>query len=304
MSKAADLFARQDLFNQYLACEDPQLSAFHFSSLLAWADFFDFSFEVIDERLCVFAHHAPGSFLYLPPLGGPLQQATLDKCFEQMGQLSISRRVARVENLTAQQIALLTPGVFDCQPKANEYLYRKADIATLSGNAYKAKRHDINHLHKSCQPHYQCYGHEHLTQCLDLYGCWAANRRGHSRDMVYQAMLEDGAQAHALILQHYKSLGLEGRVVLLDGKVCAYSFGYRLNTDTFCVLLEVTDLTVPGLGSFIFQQFCVDPIWQGFEWVNAMDDFGLPNVARAKQSYHPVKLIPSYTIYPQAVSRG
>ncbi len=301
MSKIAALLAQQELFNRYVSVEARPLAAFHFSSIVAWSDFFDFNFEIIDERLCVFASHEPGTFLYLPPLGGALSQLTVDACFERMGPVSIGRRVARIENLAAGDLNGLDLGRLDCRQKADEYLYRKADIVMMAGHGYKSQRHDINQLHKRHQVQYLPYLPQHLDQCLDLYARWSANRRQHSGDVVYQAMLEDNAKAHHLILQHQDLLGLEGRVVMVEGKLCAYSFGYPLNAGTFCVLLEVTDLAINGLSAFIFQQFCADPCWQNFEYVNTMDDFGLPNVARAKQAYHPLQLIPSYTIYPRAV---
>ncbi len=300
MSKIAALFAQQELFNRYISVQERSLSAFHFSSLVAWSDFFDFSFEIIDGRLCIFAVHEPGSFLYLPPLGGIVSQAVVDACFERMGQASRVARVARIENVVQAECNSLDVTRLDCIFKADEYLYRKADIALMSGGNYKSQRHDINHLHKRHQVQYLRYEPKHLGHCLDLYERWSANRRLHNNDTVYQAMLEDNAKAHRLILQHERLLGLEGRVVMADGKLCAYSFGYPLNAGTFCVLLEISDLEVKGAGSFIFQQFCADPCWQDFNYVNAMDDFGLPNVARAKQAYHPVQLIPSYTIYPRA----
>ena len=72
-----DLLAFKSTFDQYLARGPRPLSGYHFSSVFAWKDFFEFHFEIIDDHLCVFActHGQKDSFLYLPPLGGDLNSS-------------------------------------------------------------------------------------------------------------------------------------------------------------------------------------------------------------------------------------
>ena len=72
--------------------------------------------------------------------------------------------------------------------------------------------------------------------------------------------------------------------------------GYPLNLDTFCLLFEITDLNIKGLSQFIYREFCKE-LTNRYKWMNAMDDSGLENLKRVKQSYHPKQLIPTYNIY-------
>ncbi len=298
MKDYAKLLASKPLFDQYVARRTYQLSTFHFSSLLAWSDFFDFTFEVIDDNLCVFARHAPGNFLYLPPLGGEVTLPVAEQCLSRMSHSS--RGVARIENLEEAMCGLFAFKPFDIKKKADEYVYRKANITALAGGAYKAQRHDINRLMQHHKPVYGPYIHEqHFSACLDLYERWAQNRKAHCDDPIYQAMIDDNRLAHERILQYHDGLGVIGRVLTIDSQVVAYSFGYPLNCDTFCVLLEVTDLSKTGLAALMFKRFCADDVWANYTFVNAMDDFGMPQVAQTKQAYHPVVLIPSYTLYPR-----
>jgi hypothetical protein len=39
--------------------------------------------------------------------------------------------------------------------------------------------------------------------------------------------------------------------------ICAYTFGYALNEDIFCVLFEVADLSLTGLPVYILPSFAV-----------------------------------------------
>jgi len=87
---------------------------------------------------------------------------------------------------------------------------------------------------------------------------------------------------------------LVGRVVRVDGHIRAYTVGYQRTPSVFCVLLEVTDRRIPGLAEFIFRESCREAVEGGYECVNTMDDSGLPSLARSKQAYHPLRLLPSH----------
>ena len=86
------------------------------------------------------------------------------------------------------------------------------------------------------------------------------------------------------------------RVVTIDDRIAGYTFGYPVNDDVFCDLLEVADPDVPGLAAFLFREFCADEAVRSFRFINAMDTFGMPNVAQAKLSYRPSFLEPVYAV--------
>jgi len=210
-------------------------------------------------------------------------------------------RIARVENISENQLPLFQGLGYNAYLKAHEYLYRRKDLEDLAGHAYKSKRHDIHVFNKRCpQAVFRAYMPADLGRCSDLYRQWAAERKAHCEDVaepdVYRAMLEDNARVHALLMEHAQELGLTGRVVEIDGRIAGYTFGYALDDKTFCVLLEVTDLSKTGMAAYIFNCLCADEAVRGFEFINTMDDFGIPNVARTKKSYHPCQLLPVYTV--------
>jgi uncharacterized protein len=87
-------------------------------------------------------------------------------------------------------------------------------------------------------------------------------------------------------------LELEGGVVKVEGRIKGFTLGFEVNRDTFCILYEITDLSVKGLAQFIFQRFCGK--LKGYKYINIMDDSGLENLKKVKLSYHPLKIIPAY----------
>ena len=74
-----------------------------------------------------------------------------------------------------------------------------------------------------------------------------------SHDDIYRAMLEDSWHAHQTGLTSHEQLGLVGRVVFIDGVLKGYTFGYPLNSEIFCILFEVTDLSIKGTSTISFQ---------------------------------------------------
>jgi hypothetical protein len=80
--------------------------------------------------------------------------------------------------------------------------------------------------------------------------------------------------------------------------MCAYTFGYWLTSATFCVLLEVADRTLPGLAQYLFRETCRTALAEGAEYMNTMDDVGLPGLRASKQAYHPAMLIPNFMASP------
>ncbi len=292
MNQPQDLLRQKPLVDQYLSRQPRPLSSYHFAAIFAWQDFFDFEFTLINQHLCIFAYQNKNSFLYLPPLGEPLDLATLKECFSAMGP----SKIARVENFSVNQLPLVRGGGYNVYAKAQEYVYRKSDLIALKGNAYKSKRHDHNFFTQHFKAEFEPYEERHYQGCLALYQRWAQDRRQHSTDPVYQAMLEENARVHALAIQYYRELDLIGRVVTIDGQVAAYTFGYALDEHAFCVLFEIADAAKTGSAVYIFNCLCADTALKSFEYINAMDDFGMPNVAKAKESFHPVSKLPVYTV--------
>jgi hypothetical protein len=106
----------------------------------------------------------------------------------------------------------------------------------------------------------------------------------------------DSSSAHRVALCDADELGLVGCIAEVGGRVAAYTLGYPLSDSVFCVLLEIADRQVQGLSQYIFREFCRS--LSRFQFINAMDDSGLEGLRRAKQSYHPEKILPSYIVTP------
>jgi hypothetical protein len=295
--KNSGLLEQKSLVESFLTKGPRPLSSFSFVSLFAWCDFFDFEFKMIKDCLCVFACHDAGCFLYLPPLGGNFDADALDLVFAHMAHGGTLKAVNRIENIPGNLLSSFGQDRYNQYLKPAEYVYRKEDLTTLKGNAYKSKRHDCNYflVHQPLSA-FEPYTDEDLHACLALYESWAASRAEDFSDDIYRAMLAENRLVHERLLTFWRPLGLVVRVLKVQGKIIGYTLGFALDEVTFCVYAEIVDLRITGAAAYIFKSICAEEQLKDFSRINTMDDFVMPNVARAKQAYHPSELISSYTV--------
>ena len=294
--KDTQLLDQKPLVDSFLAQGPRPLSSFSFVSLFAWCDFFDFELKIMDEALCIFAHGAQGSFLYLPPLGKDFHRSTVQEAFAHMARRG-HRAVNRIENIPENLLSVFAADEYNQYAKPTEYVYRKEDLIALKGNAYKSQRHDCNFfVSHNLKCSFEPYRDDDFSPCMDLYERWAAQRAEGNSDDIYRSMLQENHQVHGRLLKHAGAVGLVARVLKVEGKLAGYTFGYELDAVTFCVYAEIADLTVTGAAAYMFRSFCADSQLKSFNRINTMDDFAMPNVARVKKAYHPSELIGSYAV--------
>lgn len=291
-----DLLAKKDLVDHYLQAGSHRLSAFSFINIFSWKDFFNFRFERIDENLCIFAENEMGCFLYLPPLGRTISPQAVAECFNIMEKKNKTHGMSRIENVHERQLRFFDSATYHFSLKGYEYCYYREAIARLKGNPFKSQRSLYNHCAKNYKIRYLPFESSLTEDCRILYERWAKNRLRRHQDEIYQHMIEENRQVHPSVMKFYQSLGLVGRVAVIDGQVKGYTFGYPLNRDIFCVLFEIVDLDVKGLASYIFREFCADRELQSYKFINVMDDFAMDAVKRTKLSFKPALLFPSYSV--------
>ncbi|MBF0479298.1 MAG: DUF2156 domain-containing protein [Candidatus Omnitrophica bacterium] len=292
-----DLLSKRALINTYLQRKPHYLSALSFVNLFLWKDFFAFDFRIIKESLCVFAKNNMGSFLYFPPLASSPNPEAIKTCFRIMNERNTDKTVTRIENVGIGMTYGSAPEKHEQSLKLKEYCYRTEDIAGLVGNRYKSKRSEYNrfvNVYPSCQ--FLPYEKSMSGECLKLLRDWTEERGSTGQDDLYNLMLEENITVNKTVFENFELLGMVGRVVKVEGKICAYTFGYPLTKDMFCVVLEVADLSMKGLPTYIFREFCNDAQVRPYKLLNAMDDTGIPNLTATKESFRPVLMVPSYTL--------
>jgi uncharacterized protein len=282
------------LFDKFLrlAKEGRRLSVYAFANIYIWKKLYAIRWQVIDGCLCVFFQDKVGCFLYLPPLGRQISAKAVAEAFAIMDSCNSNKEISRIENIEEADAAVFTGLGYACVYKSSDYVCSRHELAGLRGDKFKAKRagynYFIKHQEYTCQP----FSSSHKAGCCELFRLWRKQRLAAHADKIYRGMIEDSFTCLKILLAEYKQLGLSGIIVKAAGKVKAFSLGYPLNADTFCILYEITDLSVKGIAQFIFREF--SSRLKEFRYINIMDDSGLENLKKVKLSYRPVKLVPAY----------
>ena len=287
----SDILSHQPLIERYLKKTPTHLSPFAFANIFVWQDFFQFECEEIDDNLCIFAGDQAGTFLYLPPLGKTISEKAVAQCFKRM-----KGKVARIENVSEEQLDHFQSKEYKIYKKGYEYLYYRQDLLGLKGDAYKSKRNAYNHFLKNFSASFEPYKKSMAKECFKLYESWDQHKRATLKDVTDLALLDDNKAVHRRALESFEKLDLVGRVVKVDDEIVAYTFGYFVGTETFCDFLEIANYAYTGLSTFIFSQFCNDPALANAKFINVMDDFAMKSVNWTKMSFRPSVMLPTYTV--------
>jgi Fe-S-cluster containining protein len=252
----------------------------------------------LQGSFCLFAQSPDGWFMPLPPIGAGSIDAPLSVAMGLLRRWNGDSPVSRVENVPSQLVPELERLGYRLTPKEPDYLYHATDLAALAGDRYKSQRALCNRFEREQSFEMDSYQVSDRQDCRALLGDWSRQKQAEGLEAFGVMLLADAAPAHEVIWSHASALRVTGRVVRTDGRLCAYTFGYWLTSATFCVLLEVTDRTLPGLAQYLFRETCRTAVAEGAEYINAMDDAGLPGLRASKQAYHPAMLIPNFVASP------
>ena len=103
-------------------------------------------------------------------------------------------------------------------------------------------------------------------------------------------------------LANFEALELKGGILLVDGKVVAFTIGEQLNEDTALIHFEKADTDYQGAYPMMNQQF-VQNAWSHLAYVNREDDMGIEGLRKAKLSYYPDLMVEMYSATPKAWKR-
>lgn len=269
-------------------------SAWSFANHYLWRRVLPYSWVDVDGYFCLLAESPDGIFMPAPPLGpgsGP-NQAVIATLFSWMNRRNGRSPVARIESVPATWKAELEAWGYRVVSKESEYLYRASDLVDLQGDAYKSQRASYNQF---CRTHQMVtitpYQPTDAPDCAALHEEWQDRKSTQVQDESGRYCLEDSCSFHMGLLAEAGLLGLAGHVVRVDGRIRAYTFGGMLTQEVWCVLAEITDRSMPGLAEYVFRESVRSVLAQGYRFINTMDAFGLPSLARSKQAYHPVHLV-------------
>ncbi len=184
------------------------------------------------------------------------------------------------------------------QKKYHDYVYRTSDLAQLKGNKYSKKRNLIKQFKRK----YQDKGRvktEKITsafasECIEFLEKWCEEREC-DKDKENNLDLSCEKEAAINALKNIDMLGANGLLLRIDDAVSAFGIAAHLTETTGALHFEKAYANVKGLYQY-FDNLCARLLFKEYEYINKESDMGIPGIAKAKRSYHPVKIIKSYKL--------
>lgn len=279
-------------------CHAQSLAAYAPAYHYTWNGLLAYWWMEVQGAFCLFAQSPDGWFMPLPPIGaGPLD-APLSEAKSLLRRWNGDSPVSRVENIPSRLAPEFERLGYRLALKEPDYLYRAADLAALAGDRYRSQRALCNRFEREQSFEVDTYQVGDRQNCRALFATWSRQKQPEGLESFSAMLLADAQSAHEIIWSQASALQVIGTVVRTHGRLCGYTFGYWLTDRTFCVLLEVADRTFPGLAQYLFRETCRTALAAGAEYINAMDDAGLPGLRSSKQAYHPAMLIPNFVAFP------
>ncbi len=234
--------------------------------------------------------------LCVPP--APMDRGVLGRCLERANEFN-GDRTARVLRIDAKDAAAVS-GVLGMRVKQRrvQYLYAPQLYANLSGNRYHTIRRNIAMVTRLPDVQTQPYSAAHAPSCRELLKRWSEQYRSVHGD-------GGGAGTSARMLElaeTFTAPDLLGEVVLVDGRLAAFTFGGEIRTGIGCVLETKSDATVRGLGYFSRQKFLSK--LDRFVLVNDGSDVGRAGLRQLKDSFRPIEIHAEYRGYQREALRA
>ncbi|MDD5020378.1 MAG: phosphatidylglycerol lysyltransferase domain-containing protein [Candidatus Omnitrophica bacterium] len=276
------------LLDTLLASQQPEISEYTFTNLFAWRKAYDFCVSQADGVFLVVSRRDGRLDIFDPLCPAGKKRAVVESCFF----LSSSLPTAFVRMPEEAVRAFQGDGAFAVAEERDhfDYLYRTQDLVALKGTAYDGKRNFIKRFKEARAFEYRVMKAEDVEKCFYFEEEWCL-----ARDCQRTEGLAREREAMHEILSHFEALGVQGAMILIDGKVEAVTLGEALNSQTFVIHIEKANGSFVGIYQAINQMFC-EQAAQGYVFVNREQDLGVAGLRQAKESYHPCRLVKKYTL--------
>jgi len=266
---------------------------YNFSNMYLWDTNFRQLIARIGDRMTSQLRY-DGCPAFLFPVGtGPLRPAI--EALREYTRLNCFPLVLR--GLTEKHMELLKaeyPCCFEYREDVNyaDYIYLAEKLASYSGKKLHAKRNHCNRFEAEHTWEFVPLTRELIPACLDMLDQWNDDNADRlEKSIVY----ERNALSRAFAA--YEALGLDGGVLLSEGRVLGFTIGQLTSPDCFDVHFEKAQADIQGAYPMVCREFAklLMQRYPQLKYINREDDLGIESLRQSKLSYRPEFLLRKFT---------
>jgi len=278
------------LIDQLFTRFPPVISEFTFTNLFIWRVAYQIKISRFRNLLCLLSEQGENSFFF-PPVG----EGDMIECFQSLlrtlGGKGAPPKIVRIPETVVTQVNWTGSGMKAALDRSQcDYVYLVQDLIELKGRKYHRKRNHIKQFKEKYSHQYIPLTPEWVPQCLQLQTEWCD-----LRDCEASPGLHNESLAIKEAFTHFEKLEVKGGVILINGKVEAFTLGDPLNPETIVIHIEKANPAYEGLYPTINQAF-LEHEGSGYTYVNREQDLGEEGLRKAKESYFPHHMVNKYTM--------
>lgn len=272
---AAPVLGHRSLLHPLFSKLTEGLSELTFANLYLFRHRHAYRFSTLPDGHLIVLGNDDGQPFFILPFGLP-EPALLDTLFREHRLLKC---ISSSQSTSLEQL-----GYAVIADRDNfDYLYRRQDLAALSGRNYHKKRNLIKAFMQSNTYTAKPLRSEFRDDALQVLDEW---RQGSGVSGDYEAARE--------ALNTMESLQLCGGIYYVDSRPVAYVLGEELaGGTTFVIHFEKAVPGYKGLYQFINQSFAAI-LPEVYEYINREQDLGEPGLRQAKLSYLPAGFVEKF----------
>ena len=269
--------------NEILACEK------NIANLVIWQRAYNNMYAVEDGILFIKSGKEKTQSFGMP-IGGNIKKG-LDMIFEYTAP-ELPRFWVQNDGKIEEFKEILGDS-YDIEPirDAFDYIYKREDLANLSGKKYHSKRNHISFFKKQFDWEFKHITNENTAAVLECAEKWYSEN--FERMDEYMAIEREGVKT---LLENMSLLNVKGGAIYVDGRVVAFTLGTPINDNVFDIHIEKALKDYATAYTVINNEFA--KTLTDYEYINREDDMGLEGLRKAKLSYKPAILLEKYRCRP------
>ena len=276
------------IYQEYMLHEEERGCEYSLANLTMWGRQ---SVAFIHGCVALFSHYQ-GRSVYPFPVGPGDKVQVIRELLADANDRGIPCRIIGLTEANIRFLQEHFPDMFHfhCNRDSYDYVYDINDLADLKGKKYQKKRNHLNRFLATYPDHALLpLTEENLFLAREVADKWFARRE--ELDPHADFMLEKRALKRGFA--RFSQLGLEGAVLMLEGRPIAFSMASAINEEVFDVHFEKALEDIDGGYAAINALFSrhLRQAHPSLKFLNREDDLGIEGLRKAKLSYLPHHLL-------------
>ncbi len=272
------------IFTQAFKTNPPLISEFTFTNLYSWRDTYKLKASWLDDFI-ILCSESEAPMRFFDPIGTGDKRKAMEKILKDFKGSFI--------RLPEETIAFLSDDArfrIELDMDNSDYVYKAEDLITLRGRKYDGKRNLIRNFQSNNTYEYIPITAANAHECLQFEERWCSIK---NCDRIVG--LSNERRALQEMVRNFSDFELIGGLIKLQKDIYALALAQKLNSDTLVMHGLKADPHISGLYQAMLWEFLSKEA-KGLAYVNLEQDVGQEGLRKAKQSYHPARMIKKYTL--------